>query len=87
MVQLFSPTSGSQELIAVVGSAQHKSLACCIAYRQGPGKRNSELLNAPPALPWHNDQVKQSAPTKGAQRAHNSLLNKKEQGVFKLFTL
>ncbi|GAA0161487.1 hypothetical protein LIER_39239 [Lithospermum erythrorhizon] len=44
------PTSGSQEFIAVVGSAQHKSLACCIAYRQGPGKRNSELLNAPPAL-------------------------------------
>ena len=40
MVQLFSPTSGSQEFIAVVGSAQHKSIASCIAYRQGPGKRN-----------------------------------------------
>jgi len=50
MVQLFSPTRGSQELIAVVGSALHKSEACCIAYRQGPGKGNSELLNAPPAL-------------------------------------
>lgn len=50
MVQLFSPTSGSQEFIAIVGSAQHKSLASCIAYRQGPGKRNSELLNASPAL-------------------------------------
>lgn len=48
MVQLFSPTGGSQEFIAVVGSAQHKSDACCIAYRQGPGKRNSEQLKAPP---------------------------------------
>ncbi|KAM7249951.1 hypothetical protein ACFE04_019730 [Oxalis oulophora] len=37
--------------------------------------------------PWHNDQVKQSALTKGAQRAHNSLMQNKKQGVFKLFTL
>ena len=75
MVQLFSPTSGSQEFIAIVGSAQHKYLASCIAYRQGPGKRNSELLNASPAL-GTTIRVKQSAPTKGAQRA---LLDEKEK--------
>lgn len=81
MVQLFSPTSGSQEFIA--GSAQHKSIASCIAYRQGPELRAAQRITSP----WHNDQVKQSAPTKGAQRAHNSLMKKKKQGVFKLFTL
>lgn len=76
MVQLFSPTSGSQELIAVVGSAQHKSLACCIAYRA----RQTELRAAQGTTsPWHNEKVKQSAPTKGAQRAHNSLIKKKRE--------
>ena len=72
-------------MIAVVGSAQHKSLACCIAYRQGPGKRNSELLNAPPALGTTIRSSKALQP-KGLS-AHNSLMKKKKQGVFKLFTL
>ncbi|GMN72070.1 hypothetical protein TIFTF001_052779 [Ficus carica] len=36
--------------IPVEQCAQHKSLACCIAYLKGPGKRNSEQLKAPPAF-------------------------------------
>lgn len=42
MVQLFSPTSGSQEWIAVVGSAQHKSLL----YSLPSGARQTELRAA-----------------------------------------
>lgn len=84
MVQLFSPTSGSQEFIAIVGSAQHKYLASCIAYRQGPGKRNSELLNASPAL---GTTIRSSKALQPKGRSAHSLMKKKKQGVFKLFTL
>lgn len=58
MVQLFSPTSGSQELIAVVGSAQHKSLACCIARGPANGTQSCSTHHQP--LAQRSGQAKHS---------------------------
>lgn len=56
--------------------------------RPPSGARQTELRAAQRTTsPWHNDQVKQSAPTKGAQRAHNSLMKKKKQGALHIVKL
>jgi len=76
MVQLFSPTSGNQEFIAVVGSAQHKSLACCISYRQGPGLSAKTFSTHHQPLAQRSGQAKRS---NQKDAAHTKLLDEKEK--------